>query len=223
MDEKTALIAGATGLVGRELLKLLLEQDYYDRIVVVTRKELEVKDSRLDVIVLPDFEKLPDYADRLNVSHVYCLIGTSLKKARTKDNFRKINYEFPLLLANVVKDLPSFEQLIFASSFGANANSPILYNRVKGETEEAMQGLGLRSLKIFRYSLLMGFKGEWHWNEELAKAMSAVLSFFVIGSRRKLWMIEGAEVAKSMFLIAQEGKTGLDQFKPKDMHRLATA
>ncbi|MEM9326722.1 MAG: NAD-dependent epimerase/dehydratase family protein [Bacteroidota bacterium] len=223
MHDKTALIAGATGVVGRELLRLLLEHDYYDRIVVVTRKELNIKDNRIDVLILKDFEQLPQYADRINVDHVYCLIGATLRNAGTKDNFRKINHDFPLLLAQTVKDLPNFEQFVFASSYGANANSPLLFNRIKGETEEAMQRIGLKSLKIFRYSLLMGFKGEWRWGDELSKAMSALLSFFVIGSRRKMLMIQGAEVAKSMFLIAQEGKEGTDKYRPQDMHRLAHA
>ena len=223
MHDKTALIVGATGLVGRELLKLLLEYDYYQRIVVVTRKELNIKDNRLYVLILKDFKRLPEHIDRLDVNHVYCLIGTTLRKAKTKDNFRTINYDYPLLLAKTVQDLPDFEQFVFASSYGANANSPLLYNRVKGEVEEAMQNLGLKSLKIFRFSLLVGFRGEWRWSEELAKLLSAVLSFFVIGSRRKLWMLEGAEVAKSMFKIVREGKEGTDKFRPKDMQRLAHA
>ena len=126
MQEKTALIAGATGLVGRELLNMLLEHDYYERIVVVTRRDLDIKDSRLDVIVLKDFTKLTEYKDRINVNHVYCLIGTTLKKAGSKENFHTINFEYPLLLAKVMKELPAFEQFIFASSYGANANSPLL-------------------------------------------------------------------------------------------------
>ncbi len=221
MDKKTALVAGATGLVGRELLRVLLDIDYYSKIVVLTRRELDIKDNRLEVVIVEDFDFLDDHVTHLNVHHFYCLLGTTMKKAGSKENFRKIDHDYPLQLAKLAREQPNFEHFLLVTSLGANSSSMIFYNRVKGEVEESISDLGLASLKIFRPSLLIGFREEFRLGEEIGKYISSFLSFFMIGSRQQLFTIEGKQVAEAMFQVARSHYQSKEVFTSADIIRIA--
>ena len=216
--ERTALIVGATGLVGKALLRLLLEKDYYQKIVILSRRELDIKDNRIQLIILDDFDKMQDVAEHFNVQDVYCALGTTMKRAGSKDMFKKIDLEWPVKLASIVKDQPNFEQFLVVTSHGANADSPLFYN---GEVEEELKKLALKSLKIFRPSLLIGYRDEFRILEEIAKFFSALFSFFMIGAKNRLWTIRGTEVASAMYKTARRNDEGLITYKPSDMIRLA--
>ena len=221
MSQKTALIIGATGLVGRELMEYLLTSEYYDKVKAVVRRDLDKTHDRLEVIVIPDFDKLDDYKDQLHGNHVYCCLGTTMKQAGSKKNFIKIDLEYPLRLAQITGQYPEFESFHLVTATGANADSPLFYNEVKGKVEEAIIALGLKSLYIYRPSLLLGERKEFRLGEEIAKAISAFISFFVIGSRRgRLWSIKGQDVAKTMYLEAQGSEPGTHILEPKHMVRL---
>jgi uncharacterized protein YbjT (DUF2867 family) len=218
---KVALVTGATGLVGKAIIRLLLDRDYYAKIIVLTRRELEIKDNRMEVILLDDFGQMETVKDRLNAHHVYCALGTTMSKAKSKEIFLKIDYDYPIQLAKLVKDQPNFEQFLMVTSVGANPSSPLFYNRTKGQVEEELIKLEMKSLQIFQPSLLIGYRDEFRFWEEVSKFFSSLLSFFVIGHKTRLWTIRGTEVANAMFNVARRGSTGVAKFSPNKMIQLA--
>lgn len=220
MSGKTALIVGATGLVGRELLNVLLENDHYSKILIVGRSSPEVKDNRIEELLI-DFDNLTDYKDQISANDYYCCIGTTMELARSKEAFYRVDFTYTLELAKMAKEDSQFDQFHMVSSYGANSQSGLFYNAVKGQIEEALQELDLRALHIFQPSLLLGYRKNFRLWEELAKIVSGVLSFFIIGDRLKFWSIEGRDVAKSMFYVALSGETGVHVHKPLEMRRIA--
>lgn len=221
MPSKTALIAGATGLVGNALLNLLLQKDYYQKIIVLTRKELRIKDNRLEVILLKDFDQLESVSEKIQANDYYVALGTTMKKAGSKEAFLKVDVEYPLKIALIAMNQPDFRQFLVVTSYGANANSPLFYNRAKGRLEDGLIKLNLKSLKIFQPSLLIGYRDEFRFWEEVAKGVSTLLSFFVIGSKRRLWTIRGEEVAKAMYRVARKHNPGLKRYKPGKIIKIA--
>ena len=218
---RVALVVGATGLVGKALIRLLLSKDYYQKIIVLSRRELEIKDNRIELVLLDDFDKMNEVADKLNAHDVFCALGTTLKQAGSKEKFRKIDVEWPLELARITKDQPLFEQFLMVTAVGANVESPLFYNQVKGEVEVELEKLDMKALKIFQPSLLLGYRDEFRLLEEIYKFFSAVLTFFMIGSKTMLWSIRGEEVATAMFQVARRREPGVERFKPRRMIQLA--
>jgi len=219
--DKTALIVGATGLVGKALIRLLLTKDFYKKIIVLSRRELEIKDNRIEMVILEDFDKMEEIASKLNANDVYCAIGTTLKQAGSKENFLKIDVEYPVALAKIVSKQPLFEQFLMVTSHGANSDSPIFYNKVKGQIEDELIELNLKSLKIFQPSLLLGYRDDFRFKEEVAKFFSAILTFFMVGTKTQLWTIRGSEVAAAMYSIAIRREDGLKKYTVRRMIQLA--
>jgi uncharacterized protein YbjT (DUF2867 family) len=223
MSNKTAVVAGATGLVGKELVSQMLANRYYEKVIVLARKNPQIgEDPRLKVVIIKDFGKLDEHKADLNANHVYCCLGTTMKAAGSKENFKKIDLEYPVKMARLAMEQPDFETYFVVTSVGSNPDSPLFYNEVKGYCEKELIALNMHSLQIFRPSLLLGKRKEFRFGEEVAKALSGVLSFFVVGNRRAhLWSISGKDVAKSMLVIAKEDKSGVSIYAPKDMIELA--
>ena len=168
MSEKTALIVGATGLVGRELLNVVLEQDYYSKILIVGRSSPDIKDNRIEELII-DFEKLTDYSDKISASDYYCCLGTTMSAAKSKEAFYQVDYTYTHTLAKIAQDDLKFEQFHLVSSYGANAQSGLFYNAVKGQIEETLLDMNLKTLHIYQPSLLLGFRKDFRLWEEMAK------------------------------------------------------
>ena len=109
---KVALIAGATGLVGRELVRLLLSDPYYSTVKVVARKSTDLKDNRLEEIIVENFDDLRSFKGKLSATHYYCTLGTTMRKAGSKENFYKVDFSYPHLLAEIAKEDPEFEKFV---------------------------------------------------------------------------------------------------------------
>ncbi|MBV6646783.1 MAG: NAD(P)H-binding protein [Cyclobacteriaceae bacterium] len=215
-----AVIAGATGLVGRELVRLVLSSDYYDKITILSRRPLKIKDNRLDTVIVQDFDQLKDYADKFDVEDVYCCLGTTMKKAGSKEVFRKIDFDYPIEMAKLAKTKSHFKRFLVVTAVGSNSESCLFYNQVKGQLEDALVAMDLPSLHIFQPSLLIGARDEWRWGEEVAKFFSVVLSFFMVGWHKSLWSIRGSDVAQAMFMVARKGQSGIEKYKPHKMLKL---
>lgn len=222
MAEKTALIVGATGLVGRELLNTVLEKDFYSKVLLIGRSSPGIKDNRLEELLV-NFDELEKYKDQISANHYYCCIGTTMDQAKSKEAFYRVDFTYPVELAKIAKEDPNFEQFHLVSSYGANAQSGLFYNSVKGQVEEALKDMNLKMLHIFQPSLLLGYRKDFRLWEEMAKIASSVLSFFIIGSRLRFWAIEGGQVAQSMFIVAQtDVPSGNYVHKPLEMKRIAS-
>lgn len=213
---KTALIAGATGLVGSKLLEQLINKQEYDSIHIIVRKEIEVKSDKVIQHII-DFEKLGSFEIKEPIDHVFCTLGTTIKKAKTKENFRKVDYNYVLALANKAKEWDT-GKFLMVSSLGANAKSKIFYNRVKGEIEKAVQNLDLPNLFIFRPSLLMGNRKENRGGEKSAIAVYKIINPLFIGKLKKYKGIQASQVAKAMMQTALQNEEKFKILESDEIH-----
>jgi uncharacterized protein YbjT (DUF2867 family) len=200
---KTALIAGASGLIGKQLLTLLLVDMDYDEVKAITRAPLNITHPKLKNIIV-EFDILADYESSLKADDVFCCLGTTIRIAKTKEAFRKVDYEYPLALARATKSQGATQYLL-VSALGADKNSSVFYNRVKGEVEEAIGQVGFRSLHILRPSLLLGERSEKRAGEGAA---TTFFKFFGGLVPKKYKAIDSAKVATAMVVLARENNPG---------------
>lgn len=199
---KKAIIVGASGLIGKFCLSYLLMDKNYSEVIAVSRRPLPIKDSKLKNIVC-DFDFLESYSNELIADDVFCCLGTTIKVAKTKENFKKVDLEYPLRLANISKKNGATKFLV-VSAMGANKNSSIFYNQVKGELEEQLKTIGFKGLYIFRPSLLLGMRTEFRLGEKIAvmssKIWTPILSIFA----KQYKPIDAMVVAHAMYQKATE-------------------
>ena len=206
MIHKTALIAGATGLVGSHLLKLLLENPYYDQVKVVTRREIKISNKKLQEIIL-NFDKPEDWGDQLKADHVFCCLGTTIKKAGSKSMFKKVDLDYPVQIAKHTQSLGA-SAFVLISATGANSKSIFFYNQVKGETEQAIRETGFEHFIILRPSLLLGKRQENRIFEDVGKWMFKFFDFLLFGPLKKYKGVEASKIAAKMIAAAHELRPG---------------
>lgn len=209
---KKALIAGSTGLIGNQLLQLLLADDYYDKVIAISRKSLEMSHPKLENMVF-EFDRMTEHHASLKADDVFCCLGTTIKKVKTKEKFRKVDFEYPLELARITK-ANGAEQFLLISALGADKKSNIFYNRVKGEVEEAIGQVGFKAYQIFRPSLLMGDRKESRSGEDAGKFVFKYFGFLV---PEKYKGIESIKVARAMQKIAEQNQAGVHISESKEL------
>lgn len=208
---RTAIILGSTGLIGSHLLQMLLENDYYERIVTFVRKDSGVKHAKLVEYII-NFDKPDLYRDLVKGNDVYCCLGTTIKKARTKENFEKIDAFYPAVFADIAA-FNKVDQFLIVSSIGADVDSSNFYLRTKGRCEEAIRAAAIPSISIFRPSLLLGDRKESRLGERISQYVMPLLSPLMQGKLKKYRPIETSAVAKAMFGVAQQGDPGIHVFE----------
>jgi len=201
---KTALVAGVTGLIGGQLLNLLLEDSYYEKIIALSRKPLSIQHPKLTSVVI-GFDQLNTVISDLRADDVYCCLGTTIKQAGSQAAFRRVDYDYPKELAVITKSNGAKHYLL-VSALGADITSRIFYNRVKGETELMISEIGFESTHIFRPSLLIGPRKEQRSGEEAAKVFYKYLGFLI---PKKYKGIESIKVARAMLAFAKQNKAGV--------------
>jgi uncharacterized protein YbjT (DUF2867 family) len=203
----TALIFGASGLVGNALLKLLLESPEYDKVKAFVRKTLPIQHQKLEQIVI-DFDNLDNYSSQIIGDHIYLCLGTTMAKAGSKDAFYKIDYTYTMDAAKLAAK-NGVKKLCLISSLGANPNASVFYSKVTGELENDISNLGIETVHIVRPSLLLGDRDEKRVGERIGIKLSEWLSFIFVGPLKKYKAIHVGTVAKSMFQFMQTQQTGL--------------
>ncbi len=216
---RTALIVGATGLIGKACLYHLLDNPAYTKVIAVVRKPLAVKNHKLEQLVV-DFDKLKEYQQALIADDVYCCLGTTIKVAGSQEQFRKVDFDYPYQVAGLALKNGA-EQFLLVSAMGADAASSIFYNRVKGELEKAISALGYPYFKVFRPSLLLGHRTEFRAGEQIAKVFMKGLQFLFVGPLKKYKAIEGATVAQAMVAAALLNKRGEVIYQNDQLFELA--
>ena len=216
---KSALLVGASGLVGGHCLQLLLEESSYKRVVVLVRKPLSITHDKL-VQHIVDFSELETLGECLTADDVYCCLGTTIKKAGTQDAFRKVDFDYPIKIAALTQHCGA-NQFLIVTSLGADPHSRIFYNRVKGETEEAIRKISFITINIFRPSLLLGKRTEHRTGEKAGAFIMSGLKYALAGPLRKYRAIQARNVAKAMVQVAQKNLKGVNIFDSKWIQEIA--
>lgn len=205
MNPRTAVVLGGSGLTGMALLEALEKSDKYNTVKVLTRRPLTLPYTKTEVIEV-DFERIQDDPTVLAGDDIFCCLGTTLKKAGSKENFRKIDLEIPLKCAKLGQNQAN--RFILISSVGANPASMYFYLRTKGELEKAVLGLQYDFLAILRPGLLLGNRTEKRGGEKLATWLDQGFGWMLFGKMRKYKGIRVTDLASAMIRMAISGKAG---------------
>lgn len=204
MNNKTAILLGASGLVGSFLLDILLNSEEYRSVIIFVRKEIGLKHSKLTEHII-DFDQLDNYADLVQADDLFCCLGTTIKQAKTREAFKLVDYYYPLKFAEMAKK-NGVTQFLMVTSIGANDTSSVFYLKTKGECEEAIKKLNLSSTSIFRPSSLLGPRKVVRPQERIGEIVMKVFSFCLIGKLKKYRPIQAQRVAEAMSIVAQSPK-----------------
>jgi uncharacterized protein YbjT (DUF2867 family) len=203
---KTALIAGASGLVGSYLVRSLVDSSDYGTVVSVGRRGVGWSHPKLKQIVV-DFKTLQSLPENLRIDDAFCTLGTTLKKAGSREAFQEIDFTSTLKLARTCL-AQGARTFTIVTALGADPNSKLFYSRVKGELEGALRGLGFPSLIILRPSFLVGDRAEHRFFETLAEILLLILRPVLVGPFKKYRAVKASAVAQSMIKAAQNAKPG---------------
>ena len=206
MQTRSALLLGASGLIGGHLLRLLVGDMTYDRVIVPVRKSLSYRHPKLHELVV-DFDHLDEQKDSLRGQDVFCCLGTTIKAAKTQSAFRKVDFTYVVQSASIAA-LNGAEQFLLVSSLGADKNSSAFYLRVKGEIEEGVSKLPFKAVQIFRPSVLVGDREQSRFNETFSIAMMKLVSVVLFGRLRRYRAIEARTVAQAMLAVAKQQNAG---------------
>lgn len=199
MGMRAAIVVGATGLTGTSLVEQLCENDEYVSVTVIARRapafthpKLEVKIRNFDTLEEKDIELAHE---------LYCCLGTTIKKAGSREEFEKVDFEYPLTIASLAKKR-GIPHMLVITAMGANEKSPFYYNRVKGKLEHDLMEIGLQRLSIIRPSLLVGEREEFRLGEKAGEQVLKFVKPLLVGPLKRSRSIEASQVAKAMIVIA---------------------
>jgi len=199
---KTALIIGSTGLIGSQLLQLLLESNDYDTVISFVKRDTGITHPKLKQYVI-NFDNPESYKEYVVGHDFFCTIGTTINKSKSKAAFRKVDFEYPHFFAKIAIE-NNIDHFLIISSLGANIKSNNFYLKTKGEIETFLRASRLKKVSILRPSLLLGNRTEYRWGEKMAATFSKIFSFAFLGKLKKYKPIESRIVAKAMYEIAQQ-------------------
>jgi uncharacterized protein YbjT (DUF2867 family) len=211
---RSTLLLGATGLVGREILSLLFDDSDVSRVAVIVRRSTGAKHAKLDEHVF-DLSEMEAHADLFKVDQIVCALGTTIKQAGTQEQFRVVDYDYPLTAARLGKANGARHYLL-VSALGANAHSRVFYNRVKGDVERDVIAAGYRSTTIARPSLLLGDRAEVRLGERIAARLA-----WLTPSKYK--PIEARDVAKALVRLASEDAPGVRVVESRELRLISRA
>jgi len=214
----TATLVGATGLIGSFLLEELLNDAHFDTVRILIRRPIDITHPKLEKKII-DFNDSDSLLVALSNSDVvFCSIGTTNKKVKgDKGAYRKIDFDIPVKLARFC-NMTGCEKFILVSSAGANSKSRNFYQHLKGETEEAIKSVGLKTVHIMRPSLLLGERKEFRLGENIGKAVMTSLSFII---PEKYKAIQGKDVAKVMAALAKKNDQGIFLHENREIRNLS--
>lgn len=237
--KRIAIISGSSGLVGTQLLHQLFVNDQYDQVISVGRRELTMKHQKL-VQITVDFEKLSqvNLEDRLRekdmggLNHpliktlqqkdfemdAFCTLGTTIKEAGSKDKFHQIDHDYVMAFAKWCYQLGA-TQFLYVSAIGADPNSKIFYNKVKGEVQEDLKLVPFAYLGIFQPSILLGNRKTNRLGEEAGKVVMKFIT--ALGIYKKYKPIYDHQVAKAMVYNARKDKnSAVEVVSSREMQKL---
>lgn len=220
MQGQTAVVLGATGLIGSQLMLELLSGSIFTKIIVLTRRPFEHQHARLinKIINFDNIRQIQNSFEKADV--IFCAIGTTQKKVKGDEAaYRKIDYDIPVNTAKIAHE-KGVEHYILVSAAGANAKASNFYLRLKGEVEKAISSTGFKSVYLLRPSILLGRRNESRMGESIGKFVMNSVSFLLAGSLRKYRPIQSSYVARAMAAAAIEKKEGVNVLHYDEIMRL---
>jgi uncharacterized protein YbjT (DUF2867 family) len=213
---RIALLAGATGLVGRELLPLLLDDGDTEEVVVLARHPLATPHPKLQQGIVA-FDQLRNFV-LPPVDDFYCCLGTTMREAGSRAAFREVDLVYPLTIARMALAAGA-TRCFFVSAMGADRKSGVFYNQVKGELEEELMRLELRTVYAFRPSLLAGKRTQFRLGERAALALTLPFSFLLPARIRP---IAATDVARAMHACGRRSAEGRFVILSDEIRKIAT-
>lgn len=217
---KTAIILGATGLVGGVLLKLLLENINYHKIILFSRKPSGILNPKVEEHIC-DLLQLEDQQEFFKADEVFCCIGSTNAKTPDEEQYKKIDYGIPIATAKLCS-LNNIKTLIVVSALGADARSSIFYSRIKGEMEVEVLALKISKTHIVQPSMIGGNRKEKRPREYFFKKLMEVFDFIFQGPLKKYKVIHPETIAKSMVWLAnndfEKNRILSDELKQLSQH-----
>jgi uncharacterized protein YbjT (DUF2867 family) len=214
-----AVLAGASGLIGSNLLQILLHRDYYDEVVILVRQLLPVKHIKLTQIEV-DFDHLDKHAGSITGHAIFCCLGSTQKKTPDLAVYRKIDHDYPLSLAQIALK-NGVDQYHLVSALGADASASNFYTKMKGETETDIKDTGLPCLHIYRPALLTGHRNEYRPAERIFGAIMKVIDPLLIGGLKKYRSIPAATVASAMYNQSMNSESGVFMHPSDEIKKLS--
>ncbi|NMO98100.1 oxidoreductase [Paenibacillus lemnae] len=215
----TCLVMGATGLVGHEVTRGLLNSPEVEEVRILVRRPPDFKHPKLKVVAV-DWDKLSVHREAFHgVDRVFSCLGTTIKKAGSKDEFRKVDQHYVLAGAHLALEA-QVPQFLAVSSVGADPHAKAFYSRVKGEVEEELSSLGFKGMHLFRPSLLLGERKERRFGEDIASVVMKGLDFAFRGKLAPYRAVPASTVARAMIKIAISSPGGIHIYPNEVIHVL---
>lgn len=217
-SKKTALVIGSSGLIGSHLVIQLLSNPNFDKVIVFNRRPCLILHPKIEEHLI-DFNDLKPIEPFVKGDVMFCTMGTTIKKAGSKEAFRLVDVVYPEQFAQMALN-NQVKQFLLISSLGADLESNNFYLKTKGEIETFLQQSAFNSVSILRPSLLLGDRKEFRLGEKLATYILPVLSLFLIGPFKKYKAIEAKTVAKAMVNIALQNKPGFTIYPSDELQTI---
>lgn len=210
-----AIVAGATGLVGRALVRQLAHDPAWREVRALVRRVPPGEAGGPTLVQVPvDYERLDPPPSWAAADQVFCALGTTIRQAGSQAAFRRVDYDYPVALARAAR-ASGARHFLLVSAVGADPHSRVFYNRVKGEVETAIAELGFRSVTIARPSLLLGKRAEPRLGEQVGKVLG------LLAPAR--WRPVPAErVARALVEAAREDRPGVRIIENPELRASAT-
>ena len=199
---KTALLFGSSGLIGGHLLNKLIQNNDYNKIKIFVRTKPEIKDSKIEIIKA-DFNNLKNHIKDIQGDDCFFCIGTTKKNSPDKNEYKRIERDLPVEIAQIAK-ANLINSFVYVSSGFADPKNSGAYLRYKGEVEEELKELNFTKLGIMRPSFLMGNRKEKRFGEKIGIFLFKLLSPLFLGPLKKMKPIHSEIVANAMIKVANE-------------------
>jgi uncharacterized protein YbjT (DUF2867 family) len=206
--KKTALVVGATGLVGQSLIAHLATADHIEKVIAITRRPVTYSYSNVINIVV-DFENLENYSSAFMGDFLFSCLGSTVKQAGSIAAQRRVDLDYQFKAAQLAAN-NGVSHYLLVSSYGADANSKNAYLKMKGELEEKVKALAFKRISIFQPSLLMGKRANMRTGEKIAEYVLPIIC--MLPFLRRFRPISGNEVAKKMVLVSQQADEHLKKY-----------
>ena len=212
---KKAIVIGGTGMVGAQLINLLLENDSFSEVISLVRRTSGVLHPKLNELII-DFEKPEEWINFVGGDVLFSTLGTTLAQAKTKVEQYKVDFSYQFTVAEIASQ-NGVSKYVLVSSAGADSKSAVFYSQMKGKLDDAVMSLPFESVSILRPGQLDGNRSEKRRTERIA--LSLVYGLNKLGILRKYRPIQAIDVAKAMIHASQKSQSGI--YTLNEVHELA--